>query len=127
MTYKYAGTKERVLVYALLTQAARFRGTVTYQELAEIMGLPLSGHHMGAEVGAMVGGISEEEHANGRPLLGALVVRGDGAIGDGFFTLARDLGRLGDATAEEKRLFWEQERKDIYDTWRHVPRPPLGT
>jgi hypothetical protein len=52
---KCRSTKEYFLVYRVLINAARNRGTVTYQDIAEIMGLPLAGNYMGQQVGYMVG------------------------------------------------------------------------
>jgi len=37
---KYRGTKLYHLVFNELITAARYRGTVTYQEIAKMMGLP---------------------------------------------------------------------------------------
>lgn len=71
---KYRGTTTYFKVYAALVNAAECRGLVTYQEIAQIMGLPLSGSHMGREVGNMIGVISEDEIAYGRPMLSAIVV-----------------------------------------------------
>jgi hypothetical protein len=48
---QYRGTREYALIFAELITAARYRGTVTYQELAELVGLPLQGNFMGAELG----------------------------------------------------------------------------
>ncbi len=36
---RYRGKKEYFLVYAEMINAAKYRGTVTYQEVAQIMGL----------------------------------------------------------------------------------------
>ncbi len=47
MDDKYRGTKDYFLIYAELIRAARYRGTVTYQELADFVGLPLRGSYMG--------------------------------------------------------------------------------
>ena len=41
MVNTHRGTKAYLLIYAELITAARYRGTVTYQELAELVGLPL--------------------------------------------------------------------------------------
>ncbi len=51
--------------------------------------------------------------------MSALVVRADTGIpGDGFFVLARQLGRLEEnATEEQQREFWENERDQVYETW----------
>ncbi len=85
---RYRGTKEYHLVYGELITAARYRGTVTYQELAALMRLPLQGSYMGAEVGHVIGEISEDETLQGRPMLSALVVSAtNGSPGPGFFGL----------------------------------------
>src|SRR5688500_16257184 len=91
---KYRGKKEYALVYTELINAAKYRGTVTYQEIAQIMGLPLQGNHMSREVGWMLGEISEYELANGRPMLSAIAVGVNGKPGAGYFDWARKLGRL---------------------------------
>ena len=101
---KYRGTKEYRLVLTELITAARYRGTVTYQEIAPLMGLPPQGSHMGREIGQLLGEISEDEHVNGRPMLSAFAVSVEGVPGPGFFALARDLGRLrSDARDEVKK------------------------
>jgi hypothetical protein len=48
---KYRGSVAYFLMYSELIDAARHRGAVTYREIAAIMGLPLKGSHMRAEVG----------------------------------------------------------------------------
>jgi len=122
---KYRGKQEYLLVYAELINAARHRGTLTYQEVAEIMGLPLRGSHMGAETSRLLGEISQEEHEHGRPMLSALVVSTAGSPGAGFFHLARHLGKLQVATPAEEQPFWEQEKEAVYAAWKTVPKPPV--
>lgn len=117
---KYRNTTAYHLIYAELTTAARYRGTVTYQEIAQIMGLPLSGSHMGREVGYILGEISEDEHLQGRPMLSAVAVGVSGEPGEGFFGLANDLGKKTGATADDKRKFWQTEKKTAYKTWQTV-------
>jgi hypothetical protein len=56
---RYRGTKEYFLILAELIQTARYRGTVTYQELADLVGLPLVGAFMGNELGGYLGTISK--------------------------------------------------------------------
>ena len=116
---RYRGKKEYSLVYTEMITAARYRGTVTYQEIAQIMGLPLQGSHMGMEVGWILGEISDDEVANGRPMLSAIVVNVQGLPGPGFFTLARQLGKLQD---DNEQAFWERERQLVYETWKVVLR-----
>lgn len=114
---KYRETKEYHLVYAELISAARYRGTVTYQEIAQMMGLPLVGSHMGREVGQILGEVSEDEHQRGRPMLSAIAVGVSAKPGEGFFGFARDLGRLEGESREDEQRFWESERAAVYKTW----------
>jgi alkylated DNA nucleotide flippase Atl1 len=116
--YKYRGTIAYFKVYAALVHAAEHRGVVTYQEIAQIMGLPLSGSYMGSEVGRIVGLISEDEVAYGRPMLSALVVGVNGKPGKGFFDWARELGRLRGDRPEDEERFWEEEKQAVYEVWQ---------
>ena len=115
---KYRGTDIYRYVYTELTLAARYRGTLTYQEVAAMARLPMTGNHMSREVGLLLGEISEDEHLQGRPLLSALVINVEGKVTGGFFTLARLLGLLtSDDPAAEQR-FLDQQRKAIYAYWK---------
>jgi alkylated DNA nucleotide flippase Atl1 len=114
---KYFGSDIFDKVYCELIQAARNKQLITYgEEIAKIMGLPSSGNYMARKTGQILGEISEYEHLHSRPLLSAVVVRGDKNIpGKGFFTLARELGELQEGMDE--RSFWERELEEVYDTW----------
>ena len=114
---KYRGSVVYHLVYCELIHAARYRGLTTYQAIAQIMGLPLQGSHMGREVGHILGEISAEELEQGRPLLSALAVGVSGSPGPGFFGVARDLGKLDEETKETERRFWEEEKVAVYKAW----------
>src|SRR5262249_6960595 len=94
MPGEHRGTKQCALIYAELIAAARHRGTVTYQELAELVGLPIVGAHMGSEIGAYLGVISEDEVRQGRPMLSAIAVNVEGKPGGGFYGLAKELDKL---------------------------------
>ena len=112
---KYRGTKEYALVYCELITAAKYRGTVTYQEIAKMMNLPLTGNHMSAVLGKILGEISEDEVSHERPMLSAIAVGVNGLPGAGFYVLARELGKLKDQAEE---VFWETEKKAVYETWK---------
>jgi hypothetical protein len=116
---KYRGTKEYHLVFFVLIAAAQSRGVVPHTKIAPIIGINQPGHHMAQEVGQLLGEISEDEHQNGRPMLSAVVVsEWKGLLpGEGFFKLARKLGKTSanDATAEKQ--FWISERDAVYDCW----------
>ncbi len=118
MSKQYRGTREYALIFAELITAARYRGTVTYQELAELVGLPTHGSHMGAELGAYLGAISEDEVQQGRPMLSAIAVGKNGRPGGGFFPFAKELGRLASDEPADQQAFWEAEKKVVYATWQ---------
>jgi hypothetical protein len=115
---EFRGTKEYGLIFAELIIAARHRGTVTYQELAELIGLPTHGIQMGITLGSFVGAISEDEVSHGRPMLSAIVVNVRGEPGVGFFWLARQLGKLNSEQPADEAAFLERERKAVHKTWQ---------
>jgi hypothetical protein len=118
MEEKYKGTKIYQEVYWELIQASRYRGYITYQEIALMMGLPLSGNYMGKEVGYILGEISQDEYQRGRPMLSAVAIGSSGNPGGGFYKLAKDLGCHFEDTTEDKRTFWNDEKKKVYQTWQ---------
>ena len=115
---KYRGSKEYLIVYSELINAARYKGITTYQAIAEIMGLPLTGNYMAKETGQILGEISEDECGNGRPMLSALVVGASGLPGSGFLKLARGLGKLQDDSDMDEHRFWDEEKAAVYATWQ---------
>jgi hypothetical protein len=118
---KYRGKTAYYHVHAELVRAAQYRGITTYQDIALIMALPISGSHMGAQTGHILGEIVEDEVSAGRPMLSAVAVGVNGKPGPGFFTLARELGRLTDGN--DDWVFWASERDRVYDAWKRPIRP----
>ena len=120
---KFRGSVPYHQLFTELVTAARYRGTVTYQELAQVLGLPLSGGHMAGVLRQVLGVIAEDEYAQRRPLLSAVVVGVNGLPGPGFFSLAQDLGELArDADAKAQRAFWKAQRAKAYETWKRPLR-----
>ena len=118
MSKVYSGSKEYLLIYSELIRAAQHHGIVTYQELADLVGLPLQGNYMGKELGHYTGEISREESEHGRPMLSAIVVGSSGKPGGGFFGLAKELGKLTSDDPAEQNAFWEAEKRAVYETWK---------
>lgn len=114
---QYRGTQKFLLVYSALIQAARERKLVYYKEIAELIGVPPSGHHMARQVGQVLGEISEDEHGAGRPMLSAIAVAESGFAGDGFFILARRLGRLTATEWIAETAFLREEQRRVYAAW----------
>jgi len=116
---KYRGTREYREVRDEMIRAAKQGRLIYYANIASIMGLPRSGHHMSREVGHISGEISEDEHSQGRPMLSAVAVSVTRRIpGSGFFDLARSLGKLQDSTEQAERRFWGGEKAAVYTTWQ---------
>ena len=114
---RYFGTTDYYLVYSELITSARYRGVTTYQAIAQLIGLPLYGSHMGREIGQIVGEISENEIRQGRPMLSAVCVGVSGLPGPGFYGFARSLGRLDSSIKDDELLFWKSERDAVYEAW----------
>lgn len=116
---RYKETIEYYKVYSSLIYAAKDQKKLNYADVAKIMGIPETGNYMGAETGHLLCEISENEHNNERPLLGAVVVKSNmGIPGDGFFTFACQLHKLEEnATPEQKKVFWRNELNQVYEKW----------
>jgi len=115
---RYRGTGEYFLVFAELVRAAKHRGTVTYQELADMIALPLTGNHMANELGKLLGEISDDQHRLGKPMLSAVVVTVDGTPGPGFFDMASKLGKFSGSTPAQQKQFWETEIAEVHKLWQ---------
>ena len=113
---RYLRTKEFIRVLAHLISVAERGEPTGYAEVAEIVGLPRSGHHMSQQTGQMLGAISKRELECGRPLLSAIVVRaGDRQPGPGFFFLARYLGQLPEgASSNQEEAFLKAQQAAVY-------------
>jgi hypothetical protein len=118
ITSKYRGSTKYMLVYAALINAAHTHTTVSYKEVAALLGIHQAGNHMAREVGAVLGEISEEEHRHDRPLLSAIAINAEGRPSDGLFGWAAELGRLENDSPAGKRQFWEAEKQAVYTTWQ---------
>ncbi len=117
MKYGYdAGVWEKAKEEAIREIGARAKNesTITYSDLAKQIHSITFGpsdyafHYLLFEV-------SKDEDAAGRGLLSALVVRKeDGMPGQGFFDVARELGR----DVKDQTRFWTEELKLIFAKWR---------
>ena len=110
---------EHQAVYERLVKAARAGEFVHYGELAKMLGIDMDNPHFGAQVGKVLGEISEDEVAAGRPMISAIVVSKDTMLpGTGIFKLGQELHRadpgedeIGFAIRQIKRVheFWSRE------------------
>ena len=72
---------------------------------------------MARQVGQVLGEVSEDENQAGRPMLSAIAVNEAGTPGEGFFKLARRLGRLAESGSVGDSDFLAAEQKRVYDAW----------
>ena len=95
-----------------MIEAARIGTTVTYGELAELIGwLPVAVGPNALET------IGRHEYQQGRPMLTALTVLQEGRVpSDGFWDLAMDLELF--YPGEDRILFWKQESRRVYAYWQ---------
>jgi alkylated DNA nucleotide flippase Atl1 len=123
---KYRKTTTYFHVLAELVRAAQYRGLTTYQDIAVIMGITVTGNHMAKQTGKILGEISEDEVRAGRPMLSAVAVSVQGYPSKGFYVLARELGLL--KSGQDERKFWEQQREAVYAAWkRPLPIKAAGS
>jgi len=103
-------------IYDLAKAAARNGTTIPYSFVASVIGLDMDNPAHRNELAAILDEVSRTEHARGGPMLSAVVVHMDDfRPGQGFFTLAKDLGKF-DGTDEE--AFFIAELKRVHDAWR---------
>ncbi len=112
-------TREDVFVKTLfvhLVNHAIQRRTITYAELASLIGLPPSGNHMASTLGRYLGRILEWCSNTGHPHLTSLVVKGEGSPqggipGKGFWALLN----LQNTTTKERRLLTKTYQDAVFN------------
>lgn len=109
------------VVYEKLVEIARDQDTVPYAEVAEWVGLNMTRPDHRNRMSVLLDEISSSEHAQGRPLLSAVVVHGEGGEaagmpGQGFFSLGKRLKLQ--APDEDKVTFFAKELRRVQDYWR---------
>jgi hypothetical protein len=114
---------EHQAVYERLVQAARARGFVHYGELAKMLGIDMDNPHFGALVGKVLGQISEDEVAAGRPMISAMVVSRDDMLpGKGFFKLGQELHQVD--PGEDEIAFAIRQIRRVHEYWASQREAP---
>ncbi|MEM9943337.1 MAG: HNH endonuclease [Planctomycetota bacterium] len=112
---KYRGTPEYDEVREILIQAALNNTLLPYTpRLSQILNLE-PGNSMATELGLILGAISEDEHLQGRPMLSAAAISKKNRPGNGFFDLAKSLGKR---VGRDKDQFWQRELELVYAYWQ---------
>jgi len=107
---------EHQAVRERLIQAARVGEFVHYGELAKMLGIDMDNPHFGAQVGRVLGQISEDEVAAGRPMLSAIVVSKDDMLpGKGFYKLGQELHLV--QPGEDEIGFAIRQIRRVHEYW----------
>lgn len=106
-------------IYERLKEVARNGDLTTYGEIAPLANLNMETPDDRGKIAHILGDISTYEHEAGRPMLSAIVVlAGIGYPGDGFYTLARQLGVHHGKKEFEDLDFFVQEVKKVHAFWK---------
>jgi len=120
---EWAGLKAETRAH--LIKAAGRQRHVFYKDVDDHIKDPRL-NYKSAAMDDLLGEISEEEHADGRPLLSAVVVRNDLKLpipGPGFFRLAKQLGSM--PNDGDKVVFWRAEFMRVCRyRWGGTPAAP---
>lgn len=110
------GVSEREAIRDRLIAAAKRRHYLNYADLADAIGRSKAGPHWAVHIGRLLGHISTEEVAAGRPMLSAIVVSRDTRLpGEGFFGLGQQLRKV--ALGEDEESFARRQIEEVFDYW----------
>ena len=105
------------LARPILIRMAREGELITYKELSQRMGGPGRGY-----IGKVLKEICQGEHRHARPLLGTLVVhKYDQFPGNGAWKSSVVPESIKNSSREDKKNFWQNERKKVYEHWAKTP------
>ena len=102
-----------------LIEVAKKGGTIAYWEIADMCHLNLNDpKDREIELPKLLGNISKEEVRNGRPMLSVVAIHKNTPKmpGDGFFELAKELGKL--KRGESRDVFFANEYKEVCRYWK---------
>lgn len=106
-------------IYERLKEVAINGELITYGEIAPMAKLNMENPDDRNKMAQILGDISTHEHEQGRPMLSAVVVLAEiGYPGDGFYTLARELGLHHGKKEFEDLDFFVQEVKRVFACWK---------
>jgi len=103
-------------IYEKLKHVAAQEDVTYYSDIAPLASLDMSNPDDRNTIADILGEISTHEHAQGHPLLSAVVIHKDNNIpGNGFFTLAEQLGLYHGGN---NFMFFVKELQRVHDFWK---------
>jgi len=112
---KYRGSAQYEQTKKVLVEAARNDICISYKIIWDILGLK-PGNNAVKESGYILGEISEDMAKEGKPMLSVIVInQRKKTPGDGFYTLASELGKLKTNPTDEQEIeFFENEKDNVF-------------
>ena len=107
-------------LYNELLRLARSARLATYSEVSPLINLLMDNQQDRNEIARLLVEIAVNEHNEGRPMLTALIVHqgNDNNPGEGFFTIAHELGIFNGGRDQMDRLtFWTNQVRQVHDYW----------
>lgn len=107
-------------LYNELLRLARARRLAAYSDISPVLGLSMDREQDREAIAKLLGEIAIHEHSEGRPMLTSLIVhRGnDNNPGEGFFTIAQELGLYSGSRDQISRLtFWANQVTEVHNHW----------
>jgi hypothetical protein len=106
-------------IHGRLVRLAQARRTVSFDDIAAIVGTDARGRLSPSRTRKALSEISVYEHSRARPMLSVLVLHKEGnSPGPEFFALARSLGRYSGDDEASERAFIEAEMLSVWDQWQ---------
>jgi hypothetical protein len=103
-------------IHEKLKEIARTQDITTYSDIAPLAGLDMGSQDDRNRIAGILGEISRYEHTLGHPMLSVVVVhKANNIPGQGFFTLARELGLY---RGNDDLLFFTEELRKVHEFWR---------
>jgi hypothetical protein len=105
-------------LYGALLSAAWSGEPKYYSDIAPVVGLDMNDPNDRLEIGELLGFISRAEVLQHRPMLSSLIIHKADftSIGDGFYRLAGELGRI--RKGEDREEFLIREMNATIATWK---------
>jgi len=111
------------ILYNELVRLARAQGLAAYSDVAPLIGLLMDNEEDRNRIAELLGVIAIHENNEVRPMLTALIVhRGnDNNPGEGFFTIAQELGHFDGSRDQMRRLtFWSNQVTQVHNHWANA-------
>lgn len=110
-------------LYDELIRVAKKGDLTFYSMIAPLVGLSMDIEEDRNDIARLLGEIAKYENEQNRPMLTSLVIHkgNDNNPGEGFFSIAMELGLYDGARDQLKRVtFWANQVRQVHNHWLNV-------